>query len=122
MKRNQGAESLQNTYFVNLTTKNTSRTLQTPDGDKHENKFLSYHNNYYIRDKRKIMGNKQEKEKYVSINLRKPTVDRLRKIKIAKAYSTGQMESYSDIIEELADNLRVTDPALHDMAENVTAE
>lgn len=68
------------------------------------------------------MENKQEKEKYVSVNLRKPTVDRLRKIKIAKAYTTGQMESYSDIIEELADNLRVTDPALHDMAENVTAE
>lgn len=60
-------------------------------------------------------------DKFAALNLPRETIDKMRRLKIAVAYSTGRIVSYAGLIDELIASLERSNPVLFNTYLNVSA-
>lgn len=57
---------------------------------------------------------------YTAINLPAKTIAKLRRLKIALALSSGEVPSYSEVVDTLFDSLEKSNPGLYNTYLNIT--
>ena len=60
-------------------------------------------------------------EKYTTINLPQKTIENLKRLRIAYAYSTGEVRTYGQIIDGFIENLKDTNPQIFDALQNLSS-
>ena len=60
-------------------------------------------------------------EKYTTINLPQDTIEKLKRLKIAYAYSTGEVRTYGQIIDGFIEGLKETEPQIFEAFRNLSS-